>query len=626
MSDPKDPKDRLVLKDYLRVWASLLRLCWRNTPGYTAAALGVRILGVGFFAGISLALRATVNASQSHLATAAAVGAVGAALAYCADWAVIGSALSLRVIAAEKGGMTELDSSIVRSITGVETLDHLEQPEFLDRVTLLRGASWEVVDSAWASVESLLYVVRLGVVVVLLGSISPWLLLLLAFAAAPLWFDSRGHRLTRAAHTATAAQVRLQRDLLELCTTAGPGKEVRVAGAAPRLLELQAEAWESATRTRFRADLRAALWKAAGWLVYCLGYAAALAFVVSRVRSGHAAVGDVVLGITVAGSLRAAVFQAVQRSSEAAAAGRLLEPYLWLRSYAAEQQALTEAGEREPAPERLREGIELRDVSYTYPGAERPALDGISLHIPAGSVVAVVGEYGSGKSTLVKLLCKFHRPDQGAVLVDGRDLAAIDTPTWRERISSAFQDFGRYHTVLRESVVLGDLTADGDPERVAGALAAADATVLVERLPDGMDTLLGTEFGGTELSEGQWQRLALARASLRPAPLLFVLDEPTASLDAPSEHAIFRRYMERARELAARTGAITVIVSHRFSTVAGADLILSLDRGRLVETGSHEALISQGGAYADLYSLAERGYTGGDAAPPLTASPAEPVT
>jgi ATP-binding cassette subfamily B protein len=234
----------------------------------------------------------------------------------------------------------------------------------------------------------------------------------------------------------------------------------------------------------------------------------------------------------------------------------------------------------------------------------------VSVRIPAGAVVAIVGEYGSGKTTLVKLLAKFYRPDTGRITLDGVDLADLDTADWRSRVSAAFQDFGRLETTFAEGIGLGDLPHLTDRERITRAVRDADASALVERLPQGLDTQLGRELGGVDLSEGQWQRVALARAVMRDEPLLFALDEPTASLDAPSEHAIFERQMARARRLAERTGAITVIVSHRFSTVTGADLILVLDNGRLIESGTHAELSAlDGGRYADLYGIQAAAYS-----------------
>jgi ATP-binding cassette subfamily B protein len=285
----------------------------------------------------------------------------------------------------------------------------------------------------------------------------------------------------------------------------------------------------------------------------------------------------------------------------------LAEPYLWLRDYA----TTANYPGRRPAPARLSGGITFEEVGFTYPGTGRPALDRVSCHLPAGSVVAIVGEYGSGKTTLVKLLTKFYSPDTGRILLDGLDLAELSTVDWRARSSAAFQDFGRFQTRFGEAVGIGDLPHLDDRERIGEALSAADARQLLERLPDGLETQLGHRLEGLELSEGQWQKTALARACMRPEPLLLVLDEPTASLDAPSEHAIFERYIQRAHGLARRTGAITVVISHRFSTVAGADRILVLDGGRLIEEGSHEELVAAGGRYAELYSIQADAYATG---------------
>lgn len=600
-------------RQYMRLWAQLLLLSWRHLPGLTTATLALRLLSVGTFAAIGLALREVVDGSQRGLVQAALIGAVGAGAAYAADMVLSMVGLNLRLQAVERVGLLELDPEIMREVTSIETLDHLEQPAFLDRVSLLRGAAWGVMDSAWSAVESVLNLVRLALSLAILGAISPLLLVLLLFAAAPMWFDAHGHRAVQRAETATAEDLRVQRQLFTLVTTAGPGKEIRVSAAAPWLIELQRRHWDSAHVRRFRAQLTAALWQAAGWLLFTVGFAAALALLIWRAGDGHGTVGDLVLGITIATSLRGAVHQTVSRASETAGYGRLLQPYLWLRSYAAPRRRQASAEDLLPAPDRLRTGIRIHALSYRYPGSERPALDDISIDIPAGSVVAVVGEYGSGKSTLVRLLCKFHQPDGGAVSVDGQDLSRLRTTEWRARISCAFQDFGRYHTILSETVGLGEPDALQDAARIRKALEAADATGFVDQLPQRENTMLGREFGGADLSEGQWQKLALARACMRDEPLLLVLDEPTASLDAPSELAVFEHYMERARTTGERSGAITIIVSHRFSTVAGADLILVMDQGRLVEAGNHDELLLEGGSYAELYNLTRSSYLG---APP----------
>lgn len=593
---------------YLRLWLELLRLSLRRLPVMTSVMLGTLAVSTVMPAAIALALRDVIDASARRDVTAAVAGALGAGLAYCLSIVFANIAGGLRILLVERVGLTELDSGIVASISGIEGLEHLERTDYLDRVAVLSRSSWAVMDSLWATLQSLAGAAQVGVSLLLLGSVSPWLLFLLAFAAAPLWFDQRGRLGVAKAETDSAEDFRLQRHLFAMATSAAAGKEIRVSGSAAALAARQQAAWDAAIAVRLRARIAAALWRCAGWLVFALGFAASLGLVVWRAAHGHGSLGDVVLTITVANSLRMAVYMTVSRSTDAAGYRRLLDPFLWLRSYAQQQRSL-DRGPR-TAPARLVSGIELSDVSYTYPGTPRTAVSGVTAWLPAGSVVAVVGEYGSGKTTLVKLLCKFYRPSSGTIAVDGADLGSLDTASWRARLSVAFQDFGRYHTTLREAVGLGGgagQSSSGD-EAIMRAVIAAAAAGLVGRLPGGLDTELGTEFGGLELSEGQWQKTALARACMRPAPILFVLDEPTASLDAPSEHAIFEHYMARARAIGRDAGAITIIVSHRFSTVSGADLILVMDSGTLAEAGTHTELLAAGGQYAELYGIQATAY------------------
>ncbi|MCA1692685.1 MAG: ATP-binding cassette domain-containing protein, partial [Actinobacteria bacterium] len=248
-------------------------------------------------------------------------------------------------------------------------------------------------------------------------------------------------------------------------------------------------------------------------------------------------------------------------------------------------------------------------VGFRYPGTEVDVVSGLDLSLPAGAAVAVVGENGAGKSTLVKLLCRFYAPSAGVISVDGIDLRRIDPCAWRTRMSAGFQDFTRFELHAGQTVGVGDLPFLDDRVAVARALDRAASGEVVSTLPDGLDTQLGASFdNGVELSGGQWQKLALARAMMRPAPLLLVLDEPTAALDAETEHKLFIRYASMASAHAAQTGAITLLVSHRFSTVRMADLIVVLDGGKIVGAGSHDELMAAGGLYADLYELQAQAY------------------
>ncbi|HEY6740057.1 MAG TPA: ATP-binding cassette domain-containing protein, partial [Actinopolymorphaceae bacterium] len=236
---------------------------------------------------------------------------------------------------------------------------------------------------------------------------------------------------------------------------------------------------------------------------------------------------------------------------------------------------------------------------------DKPALDDVSLDLPARSVVAVIGENGAGKSTMVQLLAALLRPTAGRVLVDGIDLATIDPAEWRTRLSAVFQDHTRPEFTVRHAIGIGDLARLDDPRAIAGASSRADTEHMITRMPRGIDQQLGSAWDeGIDLSGGQWQRLAVARGLMRPTPLVLVLDEPAASLDAAAEHALFNRYMREARATSRTRGTISVLVTHRFSTVRDADLILVLHDGRLVETGTHQDLVTRDdGLYHRLYRL-----------------------
>jgi ATP-binding cassette subfamily B protein len=279
----------------------------------------------------------------------------------------------------------------------------------------------------------------------------------------------------------------------------------------------------------------------------------------------------------------------------------------WLEDYAASFAASADL----PVPDVLRKGIDLDRVSFAYPGTTHLVLDQVSLSLPAGAVVAIVGENGAGKTTLVKLLAKMYEPTAGAILVDGQPLARMPADAWRARLAGAFQDFFRFEFRAGHTVGLGDVPRLDEEPAVVAAVDRAGARDVVSHLPAGLATQLGPTWpGGVEVSFGQWQKLALARGFMRDRPLLLILDEPTAALDAETEHALFERYAAAARGIGDDhpAGRITVLVSHRFSTVRMADLIVVLDGARLVEFGTHDELTAKGGQYAELYGIQAAAY------------------
>jgi ATP-binding cassette subfamily B protein len=276
----------------------------------------------------------------------------------------------------------------------------------------------------------------------------------------------------------------------------------------------------------------------------------------------------------------------------------------WLEDYAA---SVAGSGDL-PVPDLLHRGIRFEHVSFAYPGTSRVVLDDVSVTFPAGAVVAMVGENGAGKTTLVKLLAKMYEPSSGSILLDDTPLARVRPSEWRARLAGAFQDFFRFEFRAGHTVGLGDVPRLDDEPAVVAAVDRAGAGDVVARLASGLETQLGPTWpAGVELSFGQWQKLALARGFMRDEPLLLVLDEPTAALDAETEHALFERYAAAARG-SSESGRITILVSHRFSTVRMADLIVVLDGARLVEVGTHDELMAKQGQYSELYGIQAAAY------------------
>lgn len=594
----------------VRIWARLftdiMNLSWQRAPGLTLAAWLSLFGNVAATGGAALALRAAKDATSTGQLAAGVAGAAGAAAAYGLLVVARDITDALILAIADQVGRRDIHPQIHRDLATLEGLEHLERSEYLDRVTLVSKSGGRLAAGAWNGLKAVAAILGLVLMILLLGGVSPWLLALPVFAALPIWFDHRGQLTIQRADIATAEPYRLQQHLFDLCVSPVSGKELRVAAAGPELTRRQRDSWRAAMSARARAQYLAGAWTVLGWTIFVAAFTGGLALAARQVAGGHGSAGDLVLLVTIAATLRACVQSAVDSTTATASARQHIGPYLWLRDYAARARA-GRSGAAAP-PGQLSDGICLEHVSFRYPDAAAPALDDITVRFPAGSVVAIVGEYGSGKSTLVKLLGKFYQPETGRITVDGTDLADLNTEEWRLRCTAAFQDFGRFHTAFRQNVGLGDLPALDDETRIRSALDAAGAGQLAGELPDGLGTLLGTQLGGIELSEGQWQRAALARASMRTSPLLLILDEPTASLDAPSEQAIVERYMDRARDCAARLGTITVIVSHRFATVTGADLIMVLDHGRITESGSHAELLARDGSYAELYGIQVSAY------------------
>ena len=492
-----------------------------------------------------------------------------------------------------------LESHVANLQASVASIAHHERPEYLDRLAMLRDQVF-VLDHMYMSVFATCgWILRLGVTTALLVSIHPALALLAVFALPTVLTSTWRPGVERVVEERVASMNRLARHLFTVATTAAPGKEVRVTRIGDRLVRQRRETWERWYGPVARARWGSALWHTLGWAIFGAAYVVAVVFVSSRPA---ATVGQVLL--VLAAGARLSAYLGATVGEIGFLRGFWLEGsrrLAWLEDYAASLGEHADA----PAPQQLIEGIRLEHVSFAYPGTSRRVLDDVSLDLKPGSVVAIVGENGAGKSTLVKLLCRMYQPDLGRILVDGVDLARIPAGNWRSCLAGAFQDFFRFEFRARHSVGVGDTPRMEDEPAVTTAVGRAGAEDVLRRLAAGLETQLGPTWpDGVDVSFGQWQKLALARGFMRDRPLLLVLDEPTAALDAETEHALFERYAAAARG----DGRITILVSHRFSTVRMADRIVVLDGARVTETGTHEELMARRGQYAELYGIQAAAY------------------
>jgi ATP-binding cassette subfamily B protein len=588
---------------------SMWRLCllgFRFEPALMGTAFLLAVVAAVPDALLAVWFKLLGEGLLAHNAGLLRFAVVALAVSTVATWLL--STVSTRIQRRFRDKVTiALESHVAGLQAGVATIAHQERPEYLDRLAVLREETYTL-DHMYMSVFSTLgWIVRLAITVVLLATVNPVLIALVLFAIPTVAATSWRPAVERAAQERGAQSTRLASHLYALSTTASPGKELRVLGIGQALADRRRAAWEDWYGPVAAARSRSAAWYAGGWAFFALGYAGAIALVATApsTTGPQANAAGAILVLTAGARLSSYLGATVSeigflRGTWMDGAQRLA----WLEDYASAAVQHADL----PAPEALKEGIRLEHVTFRYPGAAKLALDDVSLFLPAGSVVAVVGENGAGKSTLVKLLAKLYSPTAGRILVDETDLARVDSVRWRERLAGAFQDFFRFEFNAGQTIGVGDLPRLDVEAALVTAAERAGAQDVVNALPNGLRTQLGpTWHEGVDVSYGQWQKLALARGFMRDTPLLVALDEPTAALDAETEHQLFERYAVSARQVRAN-GCVTILVSHRFSTVRMAELIVVMDGAHVTEAGSHEELMTLGGRYADLYRLQAAGY------------------
>jgi ATP-binding cassette, subfamily B, bacterial len=586
-----------------------LGLVWKSAPGGTVALAVLTVAVAALYPASAYVGKLIVDAVVA--ARGAAPGPLrDAAMSRAFQYVVIELGVIAGIALIERG--LALIRQIVGARLGVDvnvmilekalTLDlrHFEDAEFYDKLTRARR---EASARPLSLVQEHFLILKNGLglagYLALLVHFSGWMMVGLLLATVPAFISET--RFSGAAFRLRnwrSPDARRLNYLEYVIANDEHAKEVKLFGLGPMLLGR----YRTLAETFFREDRKLSV-RRAGWgyglsLLSTLTFYGCYVLIVAETVRGRLSLGDMTLYLV--------AFRQGQQSFQAilAALGGMYEDNLYM-SNLFEYLGIKTAAAAPAAPVAVaaEQGIRFEKVGFRYPGAEKWAVRDIDVFIPTGQSLALVGENGAGKTTLIKLLTRLYQPTEGRVLLDGRDLRDWDEAALRHRIGVIFQDFNQYQFLLRENVGVGSVEHLGDELRVKRAVEQGGARELVGKLEQGIDTQLGRWFkGGVDLSGGQWQKVALARAFMREEADILILDEPTAALDAEAEHAVFERFQALAR------GRTTILISHRFPTVRMADRILVLEDGRVIEEGSHAELIQANARYARLFHLQAQGY------------------
>ncbi|GAB6194782.1 ABC transporter ATP-binding protein [Lysobacter xanthus] len=600
--------------DALRNLRPFLRQIWATSPRLALASLALRLvqalvpvalLYVGKLiideairlAGLHPAADLPALWSSGALDSLAGLVALEFALA-------VGSDLLARGASYADGLLSELftNATSIRLMEHAATLDleDFEDPDLQDRLDRARRQTMgrmNLLGQLFGQAQDAITVVSFAIGLV---AYAPWLMAMLAVALVPAFIgESHFNALGYSLNFQWTPERRQLEYLRQTGASADTAKEVKIFGLHRFLIDrfrTLADRFFTANRALAR---RRAAWGTLLAALGTLGYYVAYAYIVWRTVKGDFSIGDLTF---LAGSfrrLRQLLEGLLIGFSQVAGQALYLDD---LFSFFAIEAEITSPVDPAPFPNPIERGFVFENVGFRYPDAERWALRGLDFELRAGEVLALVGENGAGKTTLVKLLARLYEPDEGRILLDGRDLRDYDLDDLRGNVGVIFQDFVRYHLTARENIGVGRLEAMDDDARIRDAARRAMADEVIEALPLQYDQMIGRRFNtGVDLSGGQWQKIAIARAYMRDAQVM-ILDEPTAALDARAEFEVFQRF----KELGA--GRTAVLISHRFSSVRMADRILVLGGGKVEASGTHDELMAQRGRYAELFELQAAGY------------------
>ena len=526
-------------------------------------------------------------------------------------WLVVLEALVVTAVAASQRGLSA-SQSLLRALLGQRVnvmilekaltlqLAHFEDSEFYDKLTQARREAssrpLSLVNRTFGLVQNS---ISLTSYAVLLFTFSPWAVVILMGAGLPAFiaeakFSGDAFKLFRW----RSPDTRMQMYLETVIAREDGVKEVKLFQLGPRLLQRYQDIFHKLFAEDRRLTLRRDGWGFALGLISTGAFYGAYIWIVTATINAEITLGAMTMYLLLFRQGQTAVAAILSSISG------MYEDNLYLSNlyeYLG-QEVQQRSGRLVRGPE-PKLGLELRNVSFTYPGASRPAISNIDLNIRPGDSLALVGENGSGKTTLIKLIARLYEPTGGNILLDGLDLNDWDIDALRQRIGVIFQDFGRYQFSVGENIGAGDVRYIDDAERWTVAAKTGMAAPFIEEMPDGYETQLGRWFkGGRELSGGEWQKIALSRAFMRSDADILVLDEPTAAMDAASEAAIVDHFRN------ASATKMTILISHRFSTVRAANQIVVMRGGVIVERGDHASLLELGGVYAHLFTLQARGY------------------